>query len=149
MTRKGFTGISADDELEVTLPLAARQLFESASDLQKYWQRPSARWLQAAGRLKPGATLEQARAQLDALRPAIRQEMAPTDKTLAELGRFRDLQLKVESGAKGGSLLRRRFAKPLYIVLAISGLVLVLAYVNLASLMLARAASRNHEFGVR
>lgn len=101
------------------------------------------------GAPETGGNAGTARAQLDALWPAIRQEMAPTDKTLAGLGRFRDLQLKVESGAKGGSLLRRRFAKPLYIVLAISGLVLVLAYVNLASLMLARAASRNHEFGVR
>src|SRR5207244_12629642 len=81
-------------------------------DLQKYFRRPSARWLQAAGRLKPGATLEQARAQLDALWPAIRQEMAPTDNAIAELGRFRELQLRVESGAKGESLLRGRFAKP-------------------------------------
>jgi len=149
VTRKGFTGISADFELEVTLPLPATQLLEDEPDLQKYLRRPSARWLQAAGRLKPGATLEQARAQLDALWPAIRQEMAPTDNAIAELGRFRELQLRVESGAKGESLLRGRFAKPLYIVLAISGLVLLLACVNLASLMLARAASRNHEFGVR
>ena len=150
VTRKGFTGISADHELEVTLPLPATQLLLGGEpDVQKFLQRPSARWLQAAGRLKPGATLEQARAQLDALWPAIRQEMAPTDNALGELGRFRELQLRVESGAKGGSLLRRRFAKPLYIVLAISGLVLLLACVNLASFMLARAAARNHEFGVR
>src|SRR5206468_8302411 len=96
-----------------------------------------------------GVTLEQARVQLDSLWPEIRQEMVPPDKTFADLGRFRDLQLKVESGARGASLLRNRFSKPLYIVLAISGLVLLVACVNLANLMLARAASRNHEFGVR
>ena len=92
--------------------------------MQKYLQRRAARWLQAAGRLRPGVTLEQARAQLGSLWPEIRQEMVPPDKTFADLGRFRDLQLKVESGASGeASLLRKRFSQPLYIVLAISGLV--------------------------
>src|SRR5881227_603221 len=141
VTREGFTGISADMEMEVTLPLPARQLFGGEADMQKYLQRRAARWLQAAGRLKLGVTLEQARAQLDSLWPEIRQEMVPPDKTFADLGRFRDLQLKVESGARGASLLRNRFSKPLYIVLAISGLVLLVACVNLANLMLARSAS--------
>ncbi len=149
VTRKGFTGISADMEMEVTLPLPARQLFGGEADMQKYLQRRAARWLQAAGRLKPGVTLEQARAQLDSLWPEIRQEMVPPDKTFADLGRFRDLHLKVESGARGGSFLRKRFSKPLYIVLAISYLVLLVACVNLANLMLARGASRSHEIAVR
>ncbi|PYU78341.1 MAG: hypothetical protein DMG50_27895 [Acidobacteria bacterium] len=134
VTRKGFTGLSAYMEMDVTLPLPARQLFGGEADMQKYLQRRAARWLQAAGRLRPGVTLEQARAQLGSLWPEIRQEMVPPDKTFADLGRFRDLQLKVESGA---------------IVLAISGLVLLVACVNLANLMLARAASRSHEMAVR
>src|SRR5437762_6730893 len=150
VTRKGFTGLSAYMEMGVTLPLPARQLFGGEADMQKYLQRRAARWLQAAGRLRPGVTLEQARAQLGSLWPEIRQEMVPPDKTFADLGRFRDLQLKVESGASGeASLLRKRFSQSLYIVLAISGLVLLVACVNLANLMLARAASRSHEMAVR
>src|SRR5438552_3291151 len=150
VTRKGFTGLSAYMEMGVTLPLPARQLFGGEADVQKYLQRRAARWLQAAGRLRPGVTLEQARAQLGSLWPEIRQEMVPPDKTFADLGRFRDLQLKVESGATGeASLLRKRFSQPLYIVLAISGLVLLVACVNLAHLMLARAALRSHEMAVR
>jgi len=150
VTRKGFTGLSAYMEMGVTLPLPARQLFVGEADMQKYLQRRAARWLQAAGRLRPGVTLEQARAQLGSLWPEIRQEMVPPDKTFADLGRFRDLQLKVESGASGeASLLRKRFSQSLYIVLAISGLVLLVACVNLANLMLARAASRSHEMAVR
>ena len=149
VTREGFRGMSADVEMEVTLPLPAEQLFGGEPDMQKYLQRRAARWLQAAGRLKPDVTLERARVQLDSLWPEIRQEMVPPDKTFADLGRFRDLQLKVESGARGASLLRNRFSKPLYIVLAISGLVLLVACVNLANLMLARAASRSHEMAVR
>ena len=141
--------MSATIEMEVTLPLPATHLFGGQPDLQKYLQRRDARWLEAAGRLKAGVTLEKARAQLGSLWPAIRQEMTPPDKTSAELSSFRELQLKVESGAKGGSLLRHRFEKPLYALLSISALVLLVACVNLASLMLARAASRSHELSVR
>src|SRR5438132_10779657 len=101
--------------------------------MQKYLQRRAARWLQAAGRLKPGVTLEQARAQLDSLWPEIRQEMVPPDKTFADLCRFRDLHLKVEAGARGGAFLRKRFSKPLYIVMAISCRVLLGAFVHHAS----------------
>src|SRR2546421_1545123 len=149
VTREGFRGMSAAVEMEVTLPLPAEQLFGGEPDMQKYLQRRAARWLQAAGRLQTGVTLERARADLDSLWPEIRQEMVPNDKAYADLGRFRDLQLKVESGARGASLLRNRFAKPLYIVLAISGLVLLIACVNLANLMVRRAASRSHETAVR
>src|SRR5438105_7244483 len=149
VTRRRFSGMSATIEMEVTLPLPATHLFGGQPDLQKYLQRRDARWLEAAGRLKAGVTLEKARAQLGSLWPAIRQEMTPPDKTSAELSSFRELQLKVESGAKGGSLLRHRFEKPLYALLSISALVLLVACVNLASLMLARAASRSHELSVR
>src|SRR5438874_10653059 len=61
VTREGFRGMSADVEMEVTLPLPAEQLFGGEPDMQKYLQRRNARWLQAAGRLKPGVTLERAR----------------------------------------------------------------------------------------
>jgi len=148
---KRFTGISADLELEVTLPLVAEPLISGDPnvDVQKHLQRRDALSFEATGRLKPGMTLEQARVELESLWPGIRREMAPLDKTPEELANFQKLQLKVESGARGGSYARHRFEKPLYVLLAIAGVVLLLACVNLASMMLARAASRRHEMSVR
>jgi putative ABC transport system permease protein len=149
VTRKGFTGMSAALELEVTVPITAVPVLGGKLDIQKSLQRRDTLWLEGAGRLRSDVAPEQARAQLESLWPGIQKDMAPLDKTPAELNHFRELRLKVESGAKGGSLLRHRFVKPLSIVLAISGLVLFIACVNLASLMLARAASRHHEMGMR
>lgn len=149
VTREGYTGFSADAPPEITIPLTAEPLIYGSSDVQKSLARPDSLWLEAAGRLKPGVTIEQANAQLNTLWPGIQHAVMPSSQTTAEHNRFLALQLKVESGAKGSSLLRHRFTKPLYIVFAIAGVVLLIACVNLASLLLARAASRSHELGVR
>jgi len=150
VTRRGFRGISADDITEVTVPLTAEPLiYHGPADIQKQLRRPDARWLEAAGRLMSGMRLEQARAQLDSLWPAILQSLLPELHTAAERDRLLAFHLKIESGAKGASYLRGKFAQPLVVLLAISGLVALVACVNLASLMLSRAASRSHELGVR
>jgi predicted permease len=149
VTRKGFTGIANGVPPEVTVPITAWPVVLGDSNVQQYLRRPDSRWLETAGRLKAGTTLEQARAQLESIWPPIRQALAPTAETPLEVSHFLSLDLKIESGAKGGSFLRGRFIKPLYVLLVIAGLVLLVACVNLASLMLARAASRSHEIGVR
>src|SRR5487761_1324095 len=149
VARNGFNGMSADSEPGVTVPLTAEMLIAGHTDVQKHLQRANALWLYGAGRLKPGVTLTQARAQLDSLWPAIRREVTPVKQTPMERANFRALQMKVESEATGDSFLRVQFTKPIYVLLGISGMVLLIACVNLASLMLARAAARSHEFGVR
>ena len=149
VTRKGFRGMMADLPPEIIIPIAAMPAINGQSDVQRYLNRPLSRWLEVAGRLKPGVTLAQARAQLESLWPAILRTTAPTGRTPLELSNFFSLQLKVESGEHGGSYLRARFVKPLYILFAIAGTVLLAACLNVASLLLARGVSRSHEIGVR
>jgi len=149
VTRQGFTGISAERPPEITIPFTAEPLLSSDSDAQKYLRRADAFMLEAAGRRKPEVRFEEARAQLESLWPAIRDGLLPANLGPTERARFLGLHLKVEPGERGASVLRGQFTKPLYVLLAISGLVLLVACVNLATLMLSRAAARSQEVAVR
>jgi predicted permease len=149
VTPPGFTGISADRSPEITIPLNAEPLLDGENDIQKHLRRADLLFLDAAGRLKDGITLETARAQLGSIWPGIRDSLAPANLPASERSRFLKLPLKIEAGEKGSSALRRQFTKPLYILLAISGLVLLVTCINVATLMLSRTSARSHEIAVR
>ena len=150
VTPPGFTGISADRSPEITIPLNAEPLLLSDdNDIQKHLRQADFLFLDAAGRLKNGLTLETARAQLGSTWPGIRDSLAPADLRAAERSRFLKLHLSIEPGEKGSSSLRRQFTRPLYILLVISGLVLLVTCINVAALMLSRTVARRHEIAVR
>ncbi|MGB2712600.1 MAG: ABC transporter permease [Vicinamibacterales bacterium] len=103
-------------------------------------------WLRILGRLEPGVSLEQAAGQLDALARVPETDWRPRNKFT---GQPEDVRLVVSSAATGISELRRQFSQPLFVLLGVTGIVLLVACANVGNLMLARSATRRTEFALR
>jgi putative ABC transport system permease protein len=106
-------------------------------------------WLRVIARRKPGVTLEQANAALQAATNPILDEAAHVDANWSRGARDHHFQILAEPGSNGFSRLRAVFVKPLTAVFSLCGAMLILACLNLASLLMARSAARERELATR
>lgn len=149
ITPAGFFGTQVGQKIDLYMPLLMSHVAHRSNDLAVLEERGDW-WLYVMGRLKSGVTREQAAAELSHLFKRDLLANPPFARSNAKgMEQLQQATVVLSDASSGLADLRRRFAKPLYVLAGMAAIVLLIACTNLASLLSARAAARRKEIAIR